>query len=228
MKTDAQLHQDIMQALNWEPSLNPIHIDVAVRDGVVTLTGFVTSLTEKWTTEHVVKSVAGVKAVADDLEVRLPTENERTDSDIARAAVTALEWNTSVPHDRLTVTVRNGWVTLDGSVDWPYQKTAAEEAVRPLMGVKGVTNTLVVQPKVEATDISAKIAVYRLVNRITAAGKSVILISSDHDELVALSDRIGIMSHGRLTRVSEAGALGKIDFVRASAGAPAGPEAVSP
>jgi osmotically-inducible protein OsmY len=158
MKTDAQLHQDIMQALDWEPSLNPIHIDVAIRDGVVTLTGFVTSLTEKWTTEHVVKSVSGVKAVADDLEVRLPTENERTDSDVARAAVTALEWNTSVPHDRITVTVRNGWVTLDGSVDWPYQKTAAEEAVRPLMGVKGVTNTLVVQPKVEATDISAKIA----------------------------------------------------------------------
>jgi osmotically-inducible protein OsmY len=158
MKTDAQLHQDIMQALNWEPSLNPAHIDIAVRDGVVTLTGFVTSLTEKWTTEHVVKSVAGVKAVADDLEVRLPTENERTDSDVARAAVTALEWNTSVPHDCITVTVRNGWVTLDGSVDWPYQKTAAEETVRPLMGVKGVTNTLVVQPKVAATDISAKIA----------------------------------------------------------------------
>jgi osmotically-inducible protein OsmY len=148
MKTDAQLHQDIMQALNWEPSLNPAHIDIAVRDGVVTLTGFVTSLTEKWTTEH----------VADDLEVRLPTENERTDSDVARAAVTALEWNTSVPHDCITVTVRNGWVTLDGSVDWPYQKTAAEETVRPLMGVKGVTNTLVVQPKVAATDISAKIA----------------------------------------------------------------------
>lgn len=158
MKTDAQLHQDIRQALDWEPSLNPTHIDVAVRDGVVTLTGFVTSLTEKWTTEHIVKSVSGVKAVADDLEVRLPTENERTDSDIARAAVTALEWNTSVPHDRIAVTVRNGWITLDGSVDWPYQKTVAEEAVRPLMGVKGVTNALVVQPKVEATDISAKIA----------------------------------------------------------------------
>lgn len=158
MKTDAQLHLDILQTLNWEPSLNPTHIDVAVRDGVVTLTGFITSLTEKWTTEHVVKSVSGVQAVADDLEVRLPTENERTDSDIARAAITALEWNTSVPHERITVTVRNGWVILEGSVDWSYQKTAAQEAVRPLMGVKGVTNTLVVQPQVEATDISAKIA----------------------------------------------------------------------
>jgi osmotically-inducible protein OsmY len=158
MKTDAQLQHDVTEALNWEPSLNPAHIDVALRDGVVTLTGFVTSLTEKWTTEHVVKSVSGVKAVADDLEVRLPTENERTDSDIAHAAMIALEWNTSVPHDRITVTVRNGWVTLDGSVDWPYQKTTAEEAVRPLMGVKGVTNTLVVQPKVAATDISVKIA----------------------------------------------------------------------
>jgi osmotically-inducible protein OsmY len=158
MKTDAQLQYDLTEALNWEPSLNPTHIDVAIRDGVVTLTGFVTSLTEQWTTEHVVKSVSGVKGVADDLEVRMPTENERTDSDLARAAVTALEWNTSVPHNRITVTVRNGWLTLDGTVNWPYQKATAEAAVRPLMGVKGVTNTLVVQPQVAATDISAKIA----------------------------------------------------------------------
>lgn len=158
MKTDAQLQYDIVEELKWEPSINATHIDVAVKEGVVTLTGYVSSLTEKWTTEHVVKGVAGVKAVADDLEVRLPGASERTDSDIARAAVNALEWNTSVPHDRITVTVREGWLTLEGSVDWPYQKAAAEDTVRHLMGVKGITNLLTVQPTVTATEISAKIA----------------------------------------------------------------------
>lgn len=158
MKTDTELQQDIVAELHWEPSINATHIDVAVKDGVVTLTGFVSSFTEKWTAEHVVKGIAGVKAVADDLEVQLPGASERTDSDIARAAVNALEWHTSVPHDRITVTVRNGWITLEGSVDWSYQKTTAEDAVRHLMGVKGVTNTLTVQPKVAATAISAKIA----------------------------------------------------------------------
>ncbi len=158
MKMDTQLQQDIVAELHWEPSINATHIDVAVKDGVVTLTGFVSSFTEKWTAEHVVKVIAGVKAVADDLEVQLAGASERTDSDIARAAVNALEWHTSVPHDRIIVTVRNGWITLEGSVDWSYQKTATEDAVRHLMGVKGVTNALTVQPKVAATAISAKIA----------------------------------------------------------------------
>ncbi len=156
MKTDTQLQQDIVAELHWEPSINATH--VAVKDGVVTLTGFVSSFTEKWTAEHVVKGIASVKAVADDLEVQLPGASERTDSDIARAAVNALEWHTFVPHDRIIVTVRNGWITLEGSVDWSYQKTATEDAVRHLMGVKGVTNALSVQPKVVATAISAKIA----------------------------------------------------------------------
>jgi osmotically-inducible protein OsmY len=158
MKTDAQLQQDVVEELNWEPSINATHIEVTVKDGVVTLTGFVSSLTEKWTTEHVAKGIAGVKAVADELEVRLPGTSTRTDSDIARAAITALEWTTWVPHDRVTVTVRNGWITLEGSVDWSYQKTATQDAVRHLMGVKGVTNALTVQPNVAATAISDKIA----------------------------------------------------------------------
>jgi osmotically-inducible protein OsmY len=158
MKTDTELQQDIVAELHWEPSINATHIDVAVQDGVVTLTGFVFSFTEKWTAGHVVKGIAGVKAVADDLEVQLPGASERTDSDIARAALNALEWHTSVPHDRIIVTVRNGWITLEGSVDWSYQKTVTGDAVRHLMGVKGVTNALTVQPKVAATAISAKIA----------------------------------------------------------------------
>jgi osmotically-inducible protein OsmY len=158
MKTDAQLQDDITAALNWEPSLDATHIEIAVKEGVVTVVGAVASFTEKWTAEHIVKSVGGVKAIANELAVRLPGASERTDSDIARAAINALEWSASVPHDRITVTVRDGKITLEGSVDWSYQKTAAEEVMRQLMGVKGITNRLVVEPKVVAMDISTKIA----------------------------------------------------------------------
>lgn len=205
MKTDAQLQHDIVQELQWEPSVNATHMHVAVKDGIVTLTGYVSSLTEKWTVEHVVKSVAGVRAVADELEVRLPATSERTDSDIAQAAVNALEWHTSVPHDRITVTVRDGWVTLEGSVDWPYQKTAAEETVRQLTGVKGITNAIRVQPIVTAAEISAKIAEAFQRNAVLeaqkiwveTAGTTVILRGSVHSWLErAEAERIALAAPG--------------------------------
>ena len=158
MKTDTQLQSDVTAALNWEPSLDATHIEVAVKEGVVTLLGAVASFTEKWAADHSVKGVGGVQAVVNELEVRLPGASERTDSDIARAAVTALEWTTSVPHDRIMLTVHDGAITLEGSVDWAYQKTAAEEVVRQLMGVKGVRNQLVVEPKVVTPEISTQIA----------------------------------------------------------------------
>jgi osmotically-inducible protein OsmY len=158
MKSDAQIQQDIMDQLTWEPSIDATHIVVAVRDGVVTLNGAVGTLTEKWEAEHVVKTIAGVRAVADELDVRLPAANARTDSDIARAAALALEWHSAIPHKRITVTVRDGWITLEGAVSWPYQKTTAEEVVRPLMGVTGVTNQLVIEPLAEAHEVSNGIA----------------------------------------------------------------------
>jgi osmotically-inducible protein OsmY len=158
MKSDAQIQQDIMDQLTWDSSIDATHIAVAVRDGVVTLNGAVGTLTEKWEAEHIVKSIAGVRGVADELEVRLPAANERTDSDIARAAALALEWHSAIPHKRITVTVRDGWLTLEGAVSWPYQKTTAEEVVRPLMGVKGVTNQLVIEPLAEAHEVSNGIA----------------------------------------------------------------------
>jgi len=158
MKTDTDIQQHIIDQLNWEPSIDASHIVVAVRDGVVTLNGAVGTLTEKWEAEHVAKTIAGVRAVADELDVRLPAANERTDSDIARAAALALEWHSAVPHKRITVTVREGWITLEGTVSWPYQKTTAEEVVRTLMGVTGVTNQLVIEPLAEVHEVSNGIA----------------------------------------------------------------------
>src|SRR5262245_20107025 len=139
-KTDIQLRDDVQRELEWEPAVNPEEIGVTVKDGVVTLTGHVSRFPEKWEAERAAQRVAGVKAVANDIEVRLPVDSERTDEDLARAAVNALEWDTSVPENRVKITVENGWITLTGQVDRQYQKLAAEQAVHRLVGVRGVTN----------------------------------------------------------------------------------------
>jgi len=157
MKTDTDLQQDVIDELVWEPSIDAAAIGVAVEDGVVTLSGHVPSFAEKWTAEHVAKRVAGVRAVADDITVRLPGLSARSDSDIARAALNALEWDVWVPQQRITVTVSDGWVKLDGTVDTQHQKLAAERAIRTLTGVKSVTNLIRVTPKVQPADIATKI-----------------------------------------------------------------------
>jgi osmotically-inducible protein OsmY/prolyl-tRNA editing enzyme YbaK/EbsC (Cys-tRNA(Pro) deacylase) len=157
MKTDGELQQDVIDELVWEPSLDAAAIGVAVEDGVVTLTGHVPSFAEKWTAESAAKRVAGVRAVADEITVRLPGLSARTDSDIARAALHALEWDVWVPQQRITVTVSDGWVKLDGTVDTQHQKLAAARVVRTLTGVKSVTNLIRVTPTVQPADITTKI-----------------------------------------------------------------------
>ena len=132
-------------------------IAVAVRDGVVTLAGYVKSYVDKWHAERVASRVKGVRAVANDLEVRLLSSSERPDPDIARAALDALKWNISVPHDRIKVKVERGWVTLEGDVNWYFQREAAERSVRSLTGVKGVTNLITVKAKPAPTDVKDKI-----------------------------------------------------------------------
>jgi osmotically-inducible protein OsmY len=146
-RTDAQIQADVLAELKWEPRLLPNEIGVIVKDGIVTLTGWVDSYTKRWAAEDAAHRVRGVKAVANDIEVRLSTANERTDADIAAAAVRALEWDAFVPIDRLDVTVSQGWVTLKGEVEWQYQKQDAERVVRRLTGVKGVTNLIAVKAK---------------------------------------------------------------------------------
>ena len=157
MKTDSQLQRDVMTELEWEPRIDAAHIGVAAKAGVITLSGSVPSYWEKYEAVEAAKRVNGVKAVVDEIEVKLPGSSERTDTDIAEAAVRALKSNLSVPHDKIKVTVREGWLTLEGQVDWQYQKTAAESSVRYLVGVKGVSNLITVKPRVTPTDIKMKI-----------------------------------------------------------------------
>jgi VCBS repeat-containing protein len=155
--SDKELKQHVQSALDWEPSLDASDIGISVDEGVVTLRGNVASYAEKIVAERVALRVYGVKAVANDLAVHLVSGFERTDTEIAQAAVAALKWNTVVPNDRITVTAANGWLTLNGTLDWQYQKDAAARAVRDLMGVKGVTNNITVQPRVKTIDVRDKI-----------------------------------------------------------------------
>ena len=155
--TDKDLKQHVQSALDWEPSLDASDIGASVDEGVVTLRGNVASYAEKITAGRIALGVYGVQAVANDLVVHLVSGFERTDTEIAQAAVAALKWNTMVPPDRVTVTVTDGWVSLKGTLDWQYQKDAAGRAVRDLTGVKGVTNYINVQPRVKTLDVREKI-----------------------------------------------------------------------
>lgn len=158
MKTDTQLHRDVIDQLHWEPSVREAEIGTSVKDGVVTLTGFVDSFAEKWTAVRTVEAVKGVRAVVDELAVNLPSAHLRTDTDIAHAAVSALTWDIEVPNDRIRTTIRDGWITLEGDVEWQFQRRAAERAVRNLTGVRGVSNLIAVKPnRVSPYDVTGKI-----------------------------------------------------------------------
>jgi hypothetical protein len=144
MKTDMELQRDVLDEIAWEPSLCAPEIGVTVHDGIVTLTGSVENYSAKWAAEKAAVRVSGVRAVVNDLEVRLSTDNRRTDEDIARAASDALERNIVLPKN-LQVVVDDGWITLTGNVQWQFQKNAAEDTVKRLTGVKEVINNLTIQ-----------------------------------------------------------------------------------
>jgi osmotically-inducible protein OsmY len=150
-KTDAQIQRDVIDELHWEPKTRDAEIAVATKDGVVTLAGKIPDFPKKFAAVRAAQRVAGVKAVADDLEVRLSMEVERTDTDIAHAAATALTWHVEVPARNIKLRVDEGWVTLEGSVEWQYQRDTAERAMRSLWGVKGVTNLIRVMPSAPST-----------------------------------------------------------------------------
>ncbi len=142
MYSDNEIQRDISAELKWEPSLRNDDIAIGVREGVVTLGGFVDSYADKKKADQVAARIKGVKAIANELEVKLPSFYERTDPEIARAALEHLRWNISVPHEKIRVKVEKGWLTLEGEAEWHYQKEAAEKAVHSLIGVKGVTNLI--------------------------------------------------------------------------------------
>jgi osmotically-inducible protein OsmY len=147
VRTDEEIQRDVLRELKFDASVQPNEIGVAVKDGIVMLTGYVDSFLKKWAAEEAAHRVHGVRAVANDIEVRLPTSAERTDSDIAAAVTRALEWDAMVDIDKLDVTVSKGWVTLKGEVEWGFQRADAERVARRITGVRGVSNLITVRPR---------------------------------------------------------------------------------
>src|SRR3982074_2669106 len=157
MKSDSEIERDVREELKWHPYLDATDIAVSVKNGVVTLAGFTKSYTDRLEAELAAKRVAGVHAVANDIEVRLPAIDHTPDPDLARDDALALKSELPMSHDRIKIIVKDGWITLEGAVEWQYQKTTAETAVRRVKGVKGVTSVIAVKPKVEPSELQRKI-----------------------------------------------------------------------
>ena len=157
MKTDSQLQSDVQAELKWEPSVNATHIGVEVQDGIVTLNGHVGSYTEKWAAETATQRVAGVRALAVEMDVKLAGSDQRNDADIARPAEGVLKWTTTLARDDIQVRVEKGWITLTGQVEWEFQRNAATSVVRHLMGVTGVSDQITLKPRIGSGVIKADI-----------------------------------------------------------------------
>tara|TARA_R110002051_G_scaffold26108_6_gene63089 strand:- start:85 stop:753 length:669 start_codon:yes stop_codon:yes gene_type:complete len=187
MKTDATIKLDVQDELAWEPSIDETKIGVAVDEGVVTLSGEVDSHSKKIAAEKAAKRVSGVKAVAEDIVVKYPSSLDKSDTEIAKAAVDALEWHSSVPNDAVIVKVENGWVTLSGAVKWAYQKYSASNAVKDLVGVKGVSNSISIKQDVKPILVKDTIEeAFERSARIDAKG---IMVSTDGNT-VTLSGKV--------------------------------------
>ena len=162
-KTDTEIKTDVLSELKYDPSIKVTEIGVLVTDGIVTLTGYTTSFDEKLAAVHAVKRVAGVLAIADDIELHIPDANHRTDGEIAAAAAHKIEWATTIPKGTVEITVRNGWIILEGEVEWWYQKNAAETVVRSISGVRGVSSSISIKPtdKITAVGMGIEAAIER-------------------------------------------------------------------
>jgi osmotically-inducible protein OsmY len=157
MKTDLELKRDVEEELRFNPDIDATDIAVAVKNGVVTLSGFVRSYSQKWEAERTAKRVIGVTGIANDIEVRLPVFNQRPDPEIARDAVSAISAELPYSSEHIRVVVREGWITLEGQVDWNYARERAEAAVRRVRGCKGVTNSIQISPRVTPSEVKRKI-----------------------------------------------------------------------
>ena len=157
IRSDVDIQQDVLEELSWDPHINVSDIGVSVKEGVVTLTGLVDNYLVRLAAQNAALRVKGAHAVANNIEVRLHTSAERTDSDLALAALYALKWDAAIPTDKLDITVSHGYVTLRGEVEWPFQREAAERAIRRLAGIKGVTNWVTVAIRATSGDIKQKI-----------------------------------------------------------------------
>ena len=157
MKTDSDLKQDVIAELGWEPSVNAAQIGVEVKGGIVTLAGHVDSYTEKLHAERAAQRVSGVKGLAVEMDVKLPGLSKRTDADIVGTAVNVLQWTTSLPANSVKVKSENGWITLSGELEWDYQRQAAKDAVRYLIGVTGVSDEITIKPKASSSAVKSEI-----------------------------------------------------------------------
>lgn len=154
--TDQRLKQSVLDELAWIPNFNEAHVGVTARDGIVTLTGHVGSYSENCEVERAVGRLTGVKAIAEEIEIRYEENSGHGDEQIAKQASNVLAWDLSVPKDKIRIIIDKGWVTLTGNVDWHYQKSAAESDIRKLYGVMGVVNNITIIPTVQASDIQVK------------------------------------------------------------------------
>tara|TARA_R110002167_G_scaffold90933_6_gene244617 strand:- start:371 stop:1039 length:669 start_codon:yes stop_codon:yes gene_type:complete len=158
MKTDSQIKKDVLDELAWRPNIDETEIGVIVKDGVVTLSGIVNDFSKKVAAEKAAKNVAGVKAVAEDIKVIYGDAFKKTDTEIAKAAVNALEWNASVPKDKVNIKVEDGYIYLSGNLPWEYQKNAAQRAVQYLIGVIGVVNNIRLEQMVKPLEVRDRIS----------------------------------------------------------------------
>jgi osmotically-inducible protein OsmY len=158
MKSDAQIQKDVMAQLNWEPILNAAQIGVSVKDGVVTLTGIVDSYLKKSAAEKAAKKVSAVKAVAEEIQVGASASYNKSDTEIAEGILSTLRWHAAVIEDRIKIKVEKGFVTLEGEVEWEYQRTAAKSAIENLTGIRMIYNLISVKPRITATDLKSKIS----------------------------------------------------------------------
>ncbi len=189
MRTDRELQKDVLQALEWEPGVDAAKIGVSVKSGVATLQGTVRSYFEKSTAERVVRHVYGIRAVANDVSVTLDGVASHTDSQIAEAVANAVAWDTAVPLNAVKATVTNGWVALNGEVDWQYQKSAAQIDAERISGVKGVTNLVILKPKPHVSPITVKSKIESAFKRSAEVDSARVKVEA-HDGQVILTGTV--------------------------------------
>ncbi|SDU19648.1 Osmotically-inducible protein OsmY, contains BON domain [Polaribacter sp. Hel1_33_78] len=187
MKTDAEIKDDVLDELAWQPNIDETQIGVIVEDGVVTLSGVVNNYSKKLAAEEAVKSVEGVKAVAEDIEVIYGINYKKTDKEIAKAVVSAFEWNSSVPEDDIAIKVQNGWVYLSGEVQWMFQKNAARNAIKNLLGVKGVSNSIKLENNIEPVEVKNRIK--KAFHRMATIDSNAIILET-HGHTVTLRGKV--------------------------------------
>ncbi len=191
MKTDLEIQKDVQTELKWQPFIKSSEIGVAVKDGIVTLSGEVDTYSKKIAAENATKKVDGVTAVVQNIEVKLSTSGKKSDVDIAGAVKNNLKWSSTVPYENLNVVVENGWVTLDGETEWEYQKRSAENLIENLAGVMGVINNIKVAPKLNPSEIKNKIHAAFLRSASIDSGKINIEVSGNR---VTLSGKVRSMA----------------------------------